>query len=415
MAICIWRGDAAPVAQETRVTAAAIEVGDQFMLTINGKSISVTATSTSAATLMTALTAAWNNSTIAELSEVTATVDGATLVLRADKPGVPFVVTGSTINGGATDSQSLSISATTVASGPNFWTTPRNWSGNAVPVTGDDIYLVDSTVDILYGLNQAAISPASLNIDQSFTGRIGLRTVNDLGYAEYRDQYLRIAAGKVQIGRGTGSGSSRIKLDTGSTATTINIFDTGSSEDGLASVTWSGNSTGATLNLFRGSLGIALRPGETATLGTLRIAPESSSGRETRVELGPGVTINTIDKCGGILRFAGQSIANLVQHDGSTTIESGDVTALRVRGGTVIYNSTGTLSAATVSASGKLDFSQDVRGKVVTAPIEIFGSAARVSDPFQVIGNLVLDLNETQLPGLDLGTNIRITRTTPPA
>lgn len=413
MAICIWRGDAAPVAQETRVTAAAIEVGDQFTLTINGKSISVTATSTAAGTLITALAAAWNNSTIAEFSEVTATVDGTTLVLRGDKPGVPFVVTGSTVNGGAADTQSLAIAATTIASGPNFWTTARNWSGNAVPVSGDDVYLVDSAVDILYGLNQAAVAPASLNIEQTFTGRIGLRAVSDLGYAEYRDQYLRIGAAKVHIGRGTGAGSSRIKLDTGSTATTVNVFDTGSAEDGKTSVTWCGNSTAAQLNVFRGSLGIALRPGETATLGTLRIAPEPATGRDTRVELGRGVTITTIDKCGGLLRFAGQSVANLVQHDGSTTIESGDVTALRVRGGTVVYNSTGTLSAATVSAAGKLDFSQDVRSKVVTAPIEIYGPTARVSDPFQVIPNLVLDLNETQLPGLDLGTNIRITRSAP--
>ncbi len=225
MAICIWRGDAAPVAQETRVTAAAIEVGDQFTLTINGKSITVTATSTAAGTLITALAAAWNNSTIAEFSEVTATVDGTTLVLRGDKPGVPFVVTGSTVNGGAADTQSLAIAATTIASGPNFWTTARNWSGNAVPVSGDDIYLVDSAVDILYGLNQAAVAPASLNIEQTFTGRIGLRAVSDLGYAEYRDQYLRIGAAKVHIGRVTGAGSSRIKLDTGSTATTVNVFE----------------------------------------------------------------------------------------------------------------------------------------------------------------------------------------------
>ena len=74
---------------------------------------------------------------------------GHFLILETVWIAVPFVVTGSTINGGATDSQSLSISATTVASGPNFWTTPRNWSGGAVPVTGDDIYLVYSTVDIL--------------------------------------------------------------------------------------------------------------------------------------------------------------------------------------------------------------------------------------------------------------------------
>ncbi len=225
MAICIWRGDAAPVAQETRVTAAAIEVGDQFTLTINGKSITVTATSTAAGTLITALAAAWNNSTIAEFSEVTATVDGTTLVLRGDKPGVPFVVTGSTVNGRRLIRNRLPSRRRRSRVGRTSGPRPANWSGNAVPVSGDDIYLVDSAVDILYGLNQAAVAPASLNIEQTFTGRIGLRAVSDLGYAEYRDQYLRIGAAKVHIGRVTGAGSSRIKLDTGSTATTVNVFE----------------------------------------------------------------------------------------------------------------------------------------------------------------------------------------------
>lgn len=411
MAICIWRGDAAPVAQETRVTAANIEVGDQFTLTINGKSITVAAASTSAGSLITALAQAWNNSVLAEFTEVTATADGDTLVLLADKPGVPFTVTGSTTNGGAINNQTLTITAAVTASGPNFWSTPRNWSGNAVPQVNDDVYLVDSAVDILYGLNQAAIGLASLHIEQSFTGRIGLRAVNALGYAEYRDLYLRVAAARIHIGRGHGGGSSRIKLDTGSTTTTLNVFDTGSAEDGAAAVHWLGNSTAATLNLYRGSLGVALRPGESATLGTLRIAPESSAGREARVELGTGVTVSAVEKCGGLLRFAGQTLSDLVQHDGHTTIDAGNVTALRVCGGTVVYNSTGSLSAATVSAAGKLDFSQDVRDKTIVAPIEVYGAAARVSDPFQVVGNLVLDLNETTLPGLELGTNIRISRT----
>lgn len=413
MAICIWRGDAPAVAQETRVTAANIEVGDQFTLTINGKSITVTAASTSASTLIAALALAWNNSTLAEFTEVTATADGTTLVLLADKPGVPFTVTGSTTNGGATNNQALSITAAINASGPNFWSTPRNWSGNAVPQANDDVYLVDSAVDILYGLNQAAIALASLHIEQSFTGRIGLRALNTLGYAEYREQYLRVAAARIHIGRGHGGGSSRIKLDTGSTTTTVNVFDTGSAEDNIAAVHWLGNASAATLNLYRGSLGVALRPGETATLGTLRMAPESSAGREARVELGSGVTVTTIDKCGGQLRFAGQAISDLTQHDGQTVVDAGNVAALRVCGGTVVYNSTGTLSAATVSAGGKLDFSQDVRDKTISAPIEIYGPAARVSDPYQVVGSLVLDLNETSLPGLELGTNVRITRSAP--
>ena len=48
------------------------------------------------------------------------------------------------------------------------------------------------------------------------------------GYAEYREQYLKISATTVNIGSGQGGGSSLIKLDVGSVQTTVVVSGTGS-------------------------------------------------------------------------------------------------------------------------------------------------------------------------------------------
>ena len=97
----IFRGDATAIAQVTRITPAAVEIGDTFTLTINGKTITVTATAATVANVVTLLVAAVNNTSIPEFLEVTATADGTTSVLlTANTAGVPFVVTASASNGG---------------------------------------------------------------------------------------------------------------------------------------------------------------------------------------------------------------------------------------------------------------------------------------------------------------------------
>ena len=96
-------------------------------------------------------------------------------------------------------------------------------------------------------------------------------------------------------------------------------------------------------------------------------------------------------------------------------IGTGGVTTLTVDGGTVVYNSTGTLATAIVSEDGELDFSQDPQPKTVTNPIQVYGNAATLNDPNQVVGSLVVDLEQSNnIQNVNLGTNIKLTRGTPP-
>src|SRR6185295_12509087 len=111
MASTTWRGDAPAVAQvDTLTVGGTIEATDIFKMTINGKTLSVTAGSTVAATVATTIATAWNASTIPEFAEITAAAtSGGALTLTADTPGKPFVCTVSTTeaNGDPADAQTF--------------------------------------------------------------------------------------------------------------------------------------------------------------------------------------------------------------------------------------------------------------------------------------------------------------------
>lgn len=112
------RGDAPAVAQVTQIEFSDPITGAVYTLSINGKSIQVTATSGSKPALAQALADAWNASTIPEFSEITAGVSGLNglngdkLELTADTAGVPFAVTVSVSGTGANEQQTVTIGNT---------------------------------------------------------------------------------------------------------------------------------------------------------------------------------------------------------------------------------------------------------------------------------------------------------------
>lgn len=104
MAVYVWRGDAAPRAAVWTVTPANPEPGDQFILTINRKPITVTAEDTTAAGVVALLKAAIEESTIPEWQEVSVdeTEDGAAaLTITGPADGTPVEITATTSNAGS--------------------------------------------------------------------------------------------------------------------------------------------------------------------------------------------------------------------------------------------------------------------------------------------------------------------------
>ncbi|QDU53547.1 beta strand repeat-containing protein [Gimesia panareensis] len=312
----------------------------------------------------------------------------------------------------ATTVTPLTQSTTTPNSGPNNWDVAANWDSNSVPASSDIAYISDSDIDILYGLDQSAVTLAELHVEQTFTGSIGLPRKNTDGtssYSEYREQYLKIGATELFIGEKNGDGSDRIKINLGSVQTTALIVDSGDSPDGnTPPILLLGSHASNVINVNRGFLGIAYYPTETATVATIRQAFIDDATDDTTVYCGAGATLTNIIKSGGELTL-NSNTTSLEQTAGTTNIYDGAHTVLNVLAGTLNYNSTGTLSAVNLSGDAVLTFDQDRRPKDVTI-INKFSDDSEIYDESGSIASPVIDLeNCGDLSTLHMGKDFKLT------
>ncbi len=420
MATLRWRGDAPAVAQVDTVTVGGtVEAGDKFILTISNKSLSVSASSTSTATTASEVVTAWNALSATEypeFAEITATLSGSDVILTGDTKGKPFTVTATTTesNGGAADAQTFVKVSTTACSGPNWADLSTNWwdgSATAAPADGDTLIIENSSVSLLYGLDSSGIEPALIIVRPTFTGYIGLPNWTGT-YFEYRSTYWTIGPVILRLEDGVGNGSGRIKINSGADPCSLVINSTGTPiETGVPAFLWKGTDATNTLTITKGSMGIAFFGGETANVsGDVFIGFKSNRDSDVDIKASSGVTWDAITKEGGNLEL-NSSVTTLTQHGGTTTVQQGGITTAKIRGGTLIYNSTGTLGTATVSGTGAIDFERDPRTKTVTNIIELYGDDAKIYDDFVVVSNLRLDYNEgAGVAKSRLGRHVNITR-----
>jgi hypothetical protein len=427
----IFRGDAPAVAQVTAlVISGTIAIGDTFTVSLNGKTVTATATDTTAVTTCGLLAAAWtalDPTVFPEFAEIIATNPSGenTVYLTASTPGIPFgPITLSEVSTSGTFAQS----SITTSSGPNDWSVAVNWSPTGVPASSDNIYITDTAVDILYGLSQSSVTLTSLNIDSTYTGTIGLPLTNDQDsapYSEYRTEYLTIGATTVNIGAGNGSGSGRIKIDEGSVSCTVNISGTASADDPVGAVQLLTDSTAAVVNVFGGTVAIGMNPGETAVLGTLNIVPSGQNASVT-VNCGSGVTINSAANVTGGTFNSLTSIPTLTMSGGTCDVEAvttvkmssgtlaltGSVTTMSLDGGTTTYTGTGTITTANIGAQASLLFNADINSRTVTN-CNLYAGATLNDSNRTVTWTNPIQLNRCAIADckINLGDNIKLAPT----
>ena len=376
MATPVWQGDAIAVAQVQTATPVNVGTADVFTLTCGGFSVSYTAlTGDAVSDVVTGLTTAWNASTDAPLTEITAADSSTHVTLTHDTAGVEFVVTGDTTDGDASDDQDLTIAESTAVVGPNVWCA-ANFDTGILPASSDTVILENSAVDILYGLDQSAVTLTKLVVRASFTGSVGLpRTASaaahDAGtaaYVEYRETYLKIGATNVEYGKGLGTGSPRFKLDNSSIQTTLDVYSTGSSSDNtIGALVWKGTHAANVVSVNRGNVSICHYSGDVATIATLNIGYVTSPASDSTVRFGTATaTLTTINQSGGTLVYQ-NNVTTHTQTAGKSTIGgTATATTLNLDAGTCYYQSSGTLTTANVGGRGSLDFRQDMRARTVT-------------------------------------------------
>ncbi|HAH45351.1 MAG TPA: hypothetical protein DCM07_10965, partial [Planctomycetaceae bacterium] len=222
-------------------------------------------------------------------------------------------------------------------------------------------------------------------------------------------QYLKIGATLLNIGDKQGDGSERIKINLGSVQTTALITNSGDSPDGnTPAILLLGTHASNTININRGSLGIAYYPTEVATVATLRQAFFDNALDDTTVYLGAGVAVADIVKSGGVLDINSDT-TSFRQTAGTTTIHAGAHTVLNILAGLLNYNSTGTLAAVNLSGDGVLVFDQDARPKDVTV-IDKFTDESEIFDESGSIASPVIDLNNCgDLSTIHMGQDFKLT------
>ncbi len=389
-----WKSGAVPIAQvQEYVFGGTWETTDVITLTIGNKVVSTTAGSVVTATVVSALVTTFNAISATyypEFADITATANSATFILTADDRGVPFICTIATTEtgGGAADAQTIDGAAssagasTTACSGPNHWDTAKNWDTGAVPVNADDVILENNTTSIKYGLAQSAVTLASLTVNASFSGSIGLPEINtegDNAYPEYRATYLAISATTCTIGRGDGSGSGQMKLNFGSVQTALDVQSTGSpTEADLPALIWKGTNASNTVNVSSGSVGIAQYAGEVATVLTLRVSGDAV------LACGPGVvTLTTLNMDGGtVTLYAG--LTTVAKNGGTLTCWAGNITTLTDDDGTTSYLGVGTIATLNVGTDATMTFSPENRGTLagcIVTNANFYGGST-ILDPF---------------------------------
>ena len=412
MAYLYWRGDSPAVAQVDTLTPGTVAVGDTFTVTINGKSVSYTTAAGTAADVCIGLQAALSTSTIPEFQEVAWTTNSTTTITgTANTAGKPFTQTSSA-SGTGSPTLATSVAA---GSGPADASVAANYSTGSLPANGDTLVFTQTANHCLYNLTAlSGVTLDLLQIDQSFTGDIGLPPFNEsTDYLEYRPLYLQVGATQLLIGSGTGIG--RIKIDTGTAQTAATILNSGSPADnGVKSILWKGTHAANTVGITKGSFAAAYFPGELATIATLTQGWQTQQAGDTDVLLGAGCTLGTINKSGGAL-LVNASFTTLNhgpgQQAGNTYIGGGTPGTISCTGGYVGYRTTAAYTAATVGEKGTIDLSQATGAGTGTNTTISSGGTFLDPNKYLTFTNPILLSNcGTEDVTMDLGINYHLQR-----
>jgi hypothetical protein len=243
-----------------------------------------------------------------------------------------------------------------------------NWSASTVPVTGDTIIFNSTgTAGIDANLGQSALTGITLLIYANYTGTIGSVTTP-----------LSIGATSAQIGLASngavaGGGSGRINLDFGSSncTTVVTATSATSADTGLAPVRIKGGGATSKLIVYTGRVdGATNTVGDTASFASVDI-PNTGLTPAPIVYLASGCTLTTVNQSVGTLTMNSAGTM-FTQSGGTAMIQGTGAWTTIVAGGTLYYNSTGTVTTASANGGGTLTFAQDTQAKTVTNPIKAY-------------------------------------------
>lgn len=223
------------------------------------------------------------------------------------------------------------------------WSYAANWNPSGVPADGDDVILPPGAEDVTDGLDQSAIALASLDVRQGYDGTIGTAT-----------EWFQIETDKL-----TFRGSGAAYLDLGASACAPQIYATATATTGERGLYLIGSAL-TTVVVMGGSVGLAIRAGETATAATVRVTGSGAS-----CWIGAGVTLTTAVIHSGELMLSAHATTLTVHGGRATSADEAAITTANVWGGVFVGNSSGTVTTL-AHRGGVVDMSQSSVGRTIT-------------------------------------------------
>lgn len=273
-------------------------------------------------------------------------------------------------------------------SGSVAFTNTALWSSGTVPVTGDDVYMLQGNgLTFDQDVNQSAILLNSLTTGDGGPQLGGSGT-----------NYFRIGAtiqahGVPSTDGRIGSGSGRLKIDSGTNATTVTVYKTASqgADTGIPAACFLGANTNNAISVLAGNVGLAATsPADAATWGTI-----NNSGGTLAV--GPGVTYSSYvgnGRSAAATLQAGGNTVTLTSVNGTVTTQGtfaiGTVTAL---GGTLYLGhraSSGTMVGTVNLNGGAIDMSANPATFSFGALAYTSGTLTLFDDGQQSLGTITL-------------------------
>lgn len=397
MATAVWQGGVEAVAQVSTGSIDTFDATTTYTVTIGGYAVSVLG-DTNTSTTATNLRAALNASTNPYFEAITWSGTTGDITGTADTAGAPFLA-ALTVSGGT--GTVTDFSDTTACTGPHHANAGDNWSTGVVPASSDDV-VIEGGPSILYGLDGfSATALGRVEVRQGFTAKIGLEAS---GFAtsldgetvlssipEYRDAYLEVTADEIVIGEhigpGSPSGSARIAISQQKAgASTLDVVNTGTSavfNRPAVRYLASNASADIIIRTAPSGVGVAVEPGETATVGDVYVVDTST---QSNCYIGPGCTWTSYKQAGGVSSVSAAATVTSIDCLGGTLRVFGYdflVTTLNIYGGTVIdtHENTGGAEWTTIN----------VFGGTVELPLSTAGTARAFTTANLYAGRLAAD------------------------
>lgn len=354
MATLNWIAGNVTRTQRATLTITSATVGNTNGLTVAGKTISYTAvTGDSTSTIASALTTLLSNAIDSEFRTMSFAVNATSanvIDITAATPGFPFTASAF---GTATPTYSVTVAN----SSKNDLNATANYSGGALPSNGDTLVFENGPEGVFWNLNAlSSVDLAAVIVRSNLDGpnaRLGLPTFNTLGFREYRGTTITLGETPIlQIYESPTANAEtyRFVVDDNA-ACALDVYGQANGvQIGDEVTVWRGGNASNTVRIVGGSLAVAVGATETAVISSLQVT-------DGTCQLGSGVTLTTVNAINSIVLVRSNVTTLIVDGPQSTVTVEGTATGgtVTVDDGTLVWNSSGTITTLRIGSGGTLD------------------------------------------------------------